>query len=60
MVELGLREAFLAQDVCIEPPWQVLAQLVVHVCTSWDAEDVVEFFESALFGLWHPEEAIFC
>lgn len=57
LVENGLCETFLAEDIRLEPPRQVLANLVFHVGTSRYGEDIVEFFEGALFRLWEPQEA---
>lgn len=44
------------QNPAAEPPWKHLGELLAHMGSSWDSEDVVEFFESALLCIWHPEE----
>lgn len=46
----------LHEDPAVEPPWEGLEALVVHVCAGRDGEDVIELFEGALFGFRHPEE----
>lgn len=57
LVEQWLGVTLLAQHICLEPPWQVLLDLIVHVRLSGDGEDVVEFFKRTLLGLRQPEEA---
>jgi hypothetical protein len=52
-----LENSILAlQDPVVEPPWESFGELVAHVRASWDSEDVVELFESALLRLRDPEE----
>lgn len=56
-VEQWLGVALLAENICLEPPWQVLLELVVHVRACRDGKNIIKFFEGALLGLGHPEEA---
>lgn len=44
----------LAKDVCPEPPWKDLENLVPHMNPSGHSEDVIQFFQCALFGLRDP------
>lgn len=44
------------EDPSLNEVWEGLGELVVHVGASWDGEDVVQLLESALLGLWNPEE----
>jgi len=46
----------LAEDVALDEPGQHSTGLVLHVGARGHGEDVVEFFEGALFGLGHPVE----
>jgi len=57
LVQLGLDQALAAQHVRLEPPWEVLAGLVLHVRARRDGKDVIEFLEGALLGFRKPEEA---
>ena len=57
LVQDRLRQALTTEDVGLEPPWQVLSDLVTHVGARRDGEDVVELLERALLGLGQPEEA---
>jgi len=50
------RGRLLPQDVPPEPPGRGLSGLVGHELAAGDGEDVVEFFEGALFGLRDEEE----
>lgn len=51
----GLELHLLPEDVASKPVGQGREDLVVHVLSGWDGKDIVEFLESALLGLWHPE-----
>lgn len=57
LVQNRLRQTLLPEDVRLEPPGEVLADLVFHVGTCWHSEDVVKFFECALLRLRKPQEA---
>jgi hypothetical protein len=57
LVQDGLREALPAEDIRLEPPRQVLADLVFHVGACRHSEDVVELFERTLLSLGQPQEA---
>ena len=57
LVQHWLGQALLAENVRLEPPGQVLANLVLHVGAGGNGEDVVQLFESTLFRLGQPQEA---
>lgn len=57
LVQGRFRETLLAEDIRLEPPRQVLADLVSHVSARRHGEDVVELFERTLLGLRQPQEA---
>ena len=48
--------ALASEDPAIDPPWESLGELVVHVSAGWDGEDVVEFLKGSLLSLGDPEE----
>lgn len=57
LVQDRLRQALATEDVGLEPPRQVLVDLVAHVGARRDGKDVVELLERSLLGLGQPEEA---
>lgn len=46
----------LAEDIAFEPVWSDAESLETHVLGGGDGEDVIEFFQRALFGFGDPEE----
>jgi hypothetical protein len=46
----------LPQDVALDEPGQVCAQVIGNMATGRDTEDVVELFEGALLRLGEAEE----
>jgi len=50
MIQRLQLRAFVEEDIPLNKPWQVRANLVSGVAARGDAEDVVEFFEGALSG----------
>jgi uncharacterized protein YhfF len=46
----------LAENVAPEPVWKRLGDLVLHVNTSGNCENVVQLFEGALLGFGDPKE----
>ena len=57
LVQDRFRKTLLAKDIRLEPPRQVLADLVSHMSARRNGEDVVELFKRTLLGLWQPQEA---
>jgi hypothetical protein len=58
LVQDRLFEALVAQDVRLEPPRQILSDLVLHVSASWNSKYVVELLKSTLLSFGHPEETV--
>lgn len=56
VVEFGTLGALSAENITLDPPGQDLECLIRHMGLGWHSEDVVEFFQSALFGLRDQEE----
>lgn len=54
VVQLRARTSIAAEDVALNPPWQDRGQLISHVSSSRDCEDVIQLFEGALLRFWAP------
>jgi hypothetical protein len=55
-VERLENSVFLLKDPTIKPPWESGEELVAHMGTSGNSEDVVQFLKGTLLGLWDPEK----
>lgn len=56
LIQRRTRSVLVEKHPALEPPRQRGADLVTGKGAHGDGEDVVEFFEGALFGLGDPEE----
>ena len=56
MVKRFQYSIFSEEDPAVDEVRESLGDLVAHVGSGWNGEDVVQFLKSPLFGLGNPEE----
>lgn len=55
-LKLGI---LLPQDMSLDEPREPCTHLIAHEATSWDREDIVEFFEGTLLQSTQPVSKAF-
>jgi hypothetical protein len=49
-------DVLLAKDLRLDEPWKPGADVILDMSACRNGEDVVQFFERTLFGLWDKQE----